>query len=189
MMNTTFRRYATKGFTLIELLIVVIIIAILAAIAIPQFSSSSVDAQESAMGANLSTMRSAIELYRVQHNNTYPSRFGNAVIAGGNPTCSGTAGAGTADQPQAFIDQLTMFSDINGRTCPVQDPGFNFGPYLRAIPTEPITSSNAVTVATVAGNSTPNNTTTVGWRFVNTTGTFQVNSTRLARDGTSLAIK
>ena len=73
MMNRSFRQLAAQGFTLIELLIVVIIIAILAAIAIPQFANTSNDAQSSALSANLSTMRSAIELYRVQHKNVYPS--------------------------------------------------------------------------------------------------------------------
>jgi general secretion pathway protein G len=179
MMNTSFRR-AAKGFTLIELLIVVIIIAILAAIAIPQFSSSSGDAQESAMSANLSTMRSAIELYRVQHNNTYPSTFGTAAA----PTCNGSAGTGTVNQEKALIEQLTTYSDAAGHTCSVRDPGYNFGPYLRAIPNEPITNSNVVTVVTAAGTSQASATTT-GWRFVNTTGTFQVNSTKLAQDGTT----
>ena len=61
-MSISLRQRAARGFTLIELLIVVIIIAILAAIAIPQFSNSSGDAQESALDANLATMRSAIEL-------------------------------------------------------------------------------------------------------------------------------
>jgi general secretion pathway protein G len=188
MMTTPIRRAAAKGFTLIELLIVVIIIAILAAIAIPQFSSSSGDAQESTMGANLATMRSAIELYRVQHNNMYPSIIGTggataAACTGASP--AGTVGAGTANQEQALIDQLTMFSDAFGHTCSVAAPGYTFGPYLRAIPVEPVTNSNVVTVVTAAGTSQPNATTTVGWRFVNTTGTFQVNSSRMARDGTT----
>jgi prepilin-type N-terminal cleavage/methylation domain-containing protein len=74
-MQTTLRQRAMRGFTLIELLIVVIIIAILAAIAIPQFSNSSGDAQEAALDANLATMRSAIELYRVQHGNSCMYRY------------------------------------------------------------------------------------------------------------------
>ncbi len=55
------------GFTLVELLIVVIILAILAAIVIPQFSSATRDTQESALDANLAGLRNAIELYKVQH--------------------------------------------------------------------------------------------------------------------------
>jgi len=184
-MTTTVRHYAAKGFTLIELLIVVIIIAILAAIAIPQFSSSSEDAQESAMAANLSTMRSAIELYRVQHNNTYPSR----APTGTAPTCTGTAGSTDDNNAQTMTDQLTRFSNAAGHTCSVSSALFPFGPYLRAIPNEPVTNAAAITVVTAAA-TTPPSATSTGWRFVNTTGTFQVNSTRLARDGnTPLASK
>jgi general secretion pathway protein G len=182
MMNTTFRRYASKGFTLIELLIVVIIIAILAAIAIPQFSSSSGDAQESAMGANLSTLRSAIELYRVQHGNTYPSKTSSKV---GSACTNGTAGTGDPDSEQAFKDQLTMFSDASGHTCSVGAATYTFGPYLRAIPTEPITNANTVAVVTAPGANPASSDSTTGWRFVNTTGTFQVHNTKLARDGTT----
>jgi len=181
MMTTTFRRRAAKGFTLIELLIVVIIIAILAAIAIPQFSSSSGDAQESAATANLSSLRSAIELYRVQHNNIYPSKNNSKVGA----TCTnGTAGTGDADTEAAFKDQLTMYSDADGHTCSVAAATYIYGPYLRAIPVEPITSAATVTVVTADATS-PAGAATTGWRFVNTTGKFQINTNKVARDGTT----
>jgi prepilin-type N-terminal cleavage/methylation domain-containing protein len=192
MMNTTFRRYATKGFTLIELLIVVIIIAILAAIAIPQFSNTSSDAQESAAIANLTTMRSAVELYRLQHNNTYPSTISTGGATAGactGNTPAGVVGGGTTGQAQAVIDQLTMYSDAFGHTCSVAAPGYSYGPYLRAIPMEPMTNSNALTLATSATDAAPDATTTAGWRFVNTVGTLQINSTKLAHDGKPLANK
>ncbi|MFK7816838.1 MAG: prepilin-type N-terminal cleavage/methylation domain-containing protein, partial [Gammaproteobacteria bacterium] len=47
-----------KGFTLVELLIVVIILAILAAIIVPQFSASTNDAKAAALQSNLANLRS-----------------------------------------------------------------------------------------------------------------------------------
>ena len=61
-----------SGFTLVELLIVVIILAVLAAIVIPQFSSSTQEAKESALRSTLLEMRNAVELYYHQHNAVYP---------------------------------------------------------------------------------------------------------------------
>ena len=184
MMTSTFRRAAAKGFTLIELLIVVIIIAILAAIAIPQFSNTSGDAQESASIANLTTMRSAIELYRVQHNNTYPSTFQAGAAAA--PACTGgVPGTGAVNTEAAFIEQLTQFTDAAGRVCSVGAPGYSYGPYMRAIPVEPVTNVATVTVVT-APATTPAGAATTGWRFVNTNGALQINTTRVARDGTTL---
>ncbi len=53
-----------KAFTLVELLIVIIIIAVLAAIAIPKFSNSSQRSKESALRAELSLLRNGVELFK-----------------------------------------------------------------------------------------------------------------------------
>ena len=60
-------RKSEKGFTLIELLIVVAIIGILAAIAIPQFSSYRQKAFDSAAQSDLKTMRTSLEGYYTEH--------------------------------------------------------------------------------------------------------------------------
>lgn len=60
-----------KGFTLIELLIVVAIIAILAAIAIPQFSAYRQKAYNSAALADLRNFKTAMEAYFAD-NQSYP---------------------------------------------------------------------------------------------------------------------
>jgi type II secretion system protein G len=61
-----------KGFTLVEILIVVVILGILAAIVIPQFTNASEDAKDSAAKSQLQTIRNQIELYRVKHNGVTP---------------------------------------------------------------------------------------------------------------------
>ncbi len=62
-----------QAFTLVEILIVVIILGILAAIVIPQFTEASDDARESALRSDLQTVRSQLELYKVQHIGSYPA--------------------------------------------------------------------------------------------------------------------
>lgn len=79
-----------RGFTLIEILIVVVILGILAAIVIPQFSSASNEAAVSSVRSQLQTLRSQVELYRVQ-NNGYPAD--GAVFANA-----------TAEQQGGFVD-------------------------------------------------------------------------------------
>jgi len=58
-----FRKGNQKGFTLIELLIVVAIIGILAAIAIPQFSAYRQKAFDAAATSDIRTMRTELEGY------------------------------------------------------------------------------------------------------------------------------
>jgi prepilin-type N-terminal cleavage/methylation domain-containing protein len=94
-----------KGFTLIELLIVVVIIGILAAIAIPKFANTKQKAVVASMKSDLRNLVTAQEAY-FSDNNTYAPAIGAAQAAGvvaftpstGNvlagPTTAGTNGAG-----------------------------------------------------------------------------------------------
>ncbi|MDP7029527.1 MAG: prepilin-type N-terminal cleavage/methylation domain-containing protein [Phycisphaerales bacterium] len=77
-MTHRIRRAAARGFTLIEILIVVVILGILAAIIIPQFTNAADDASISSARTQLQTMRSQIELYRSQQG-SYPAANGGGV--------------------------------------------------------------------------------------------------------------
>jgi type II secretion system protein G len=103
-----------RGFTLVEVLIVVVIMAVLAATIIPQFSDSTNDAKVSNLKFNLHTLRSQIELYKSQHDGRVP-----------------------ADQQ---LIELTDKTDDKGNL----DPNGAYGPYLREIPTNPYKETNEV---------------------------------------------
>ncbi len=140
------------GFTLVEILIVVIILGILAAIVIPQFTEASNDARVSALVSDLQTVRSQIELYKVQHKDDYPG------------TVSGTWTIGN------FVTGLTTKTTIDGVA------GGTLGPYLQKFPTNGFESDNTVRDATAAAD--PNTESgTNGWWFNSTTGNFGVNTT------------
>ena len=71
--------FKSKGFTLIELLIVVAIIAILAAIAIPNFLAAQTRAKVSRVKGNMRTSATGLESYYIDNNQYPPSRVGGVL--------------------------------------------------------------------------------------------------------------
>lgn len=113
------------AFTLVEILIVVIILGILAAIVIPQFTQASNDARAAALVSDLQTVRSQIELYKVQHLDNYPD----------------------ADN---IVNQLTMRTNAAGETG-TDAATYPYGPYLQDFPTNPFVASGGNEVGTGKG--------------------------------------
>ncbi len=111
-----------SGFTLVEILIVVVILGILAAIVIPQFTEASTEAKLSALCTDLQTLRSQIELYKIQHNDN-PPEFGN------------------------FIAQMTGTTDIYGAAT-----GSDYGPYMQKIPINQFNNDDTLDEDALIGN-------------------------------------
>jgi general secretion pathway protein G len=141
---------AKRGFTLVEILIVVVILGILAAIVIPQFTQASTEAKVNSLCSNLQTLRSQIELYKVQHNDVPP---GNTVADDGTVT----------EAVASFNDQMVYCTTLAGADNDTKERAglFKFGPYLERVPDNPFNGSNTVADASAAG---------VGWVYDPATG-------------------
>ncbi len=146
------RKKQASGFTLVEILIVVIILGILAAIVIPQFTNASTDARKSNLTSQLQTIRSQVSLYRVQHADKWP-------------TSDGTL-AGTWDWTK-----MTGMTNAKG-TSDTSDGAVNLGPYLQAEPVNPLNGEKAM--GTAAGDG-------IGWVFDTTNGKIFATGTSTAK--------
>ncbi len=133
---------AKRGFTLVEILIVVVILGILAAIVVPQFTQASTEAKVSSSLSSLQSLRSQIELYRIQHNDNVPleADFEDAMTMCSHATTT-TGG----------------YVDVAARDKAV-DP---YGPYMQIIPVNPWNNSRDVATTAAAGN---------GWIYIEATG-------------------
>ena len=114
-------RSKKSGFTLVEILIVVIILGILAAIVIPQFTNASQDARKNSLTSQLQTLRSQIELYKLQHLDENPTDL----------NAPGSVAGATAWQ--RFINKTDA-----DHTIAVAG---KFGPYLQTIPMNPVSET------------------------------------------------
>ena len=99
-----------RGFTLIELMIVVAIIGILAAIAIPKFAELIRKSNEGASKGNLGSIRSALSIYYGDMEGQYPVDMNSLTVAGKYMTAipkakvpNWHADIATANQAQAPI--------------------------------------------------------------------------------------
>ncbi|UCC96796.1 MAG: type II secretion system protein [Phycisphaerales bacterium] len=138
-----------SGFTLVEILIVVVILGILAAIVIPQFTEASTEAKTSSLCTDLQSVRSQIELYKIQHNDNLPG------VANGTHT----GGAGWIN---AMTDQTNLYGEA----------GTDFGPYLQKVPSNQFVDSTIDDVVEITGDDTARGGGNAGWHFNTATGAF-----------------
>jgi prepilin-type N-terminal cleavage/methylation domain-containing protein len=132
------------GFSLIELVIVVVIIGIIGAIAIPRMSSAAENSAKNAVIADQSTLQRAIDMYATEHGGTLPH--------------VGSAGA------KEFYQRLYKKTDALGN---VTDSGI-FGPYINGIPANQINGLNAIRQDGAAAGAN-----THGWRYNTVSGAIE----------------
>ena len=142
------QRPTPRGFSLIELVIVVVIIGIIGAIAVPRMSRGAKGASDSAVTANLTVLRNALDLYATEHGGSFPA---------------------AADMPGT----LTQYTDNVGDVAASKDATHIYGPYIRAIPKLPVGANKGLsTFTTTAPGATADSN---GWYYNETTGAVQAN--------------
>jgi prepilin-type N-terminal cleavage/methylation domain-containing protein len=126
-------RAAEKGFTLIELLIVVVIIGILAAIAIPKFANTKEKAVVTAMRSDLRNLAAVQETYWIQNRMYYGGVIPNAAID---------------VQPSPSVVLTVVFADAAGWSATAAAPSVTTQTcaifYGGAAPVPPATADGAV---------------------------------------------
>ena len=117
-----------RAFTLAEVIIVVAILGIIAALAMPKFKSNTREAKEAAARDNLRILRQAVKLYAAQHSDVPPGYLNNNM---------------TAEPKSAYaVSQLTQKTNILGQYADQNADDCIYGPYLPEIPVNPLTGTS-----------------------------------------------
>jgi len=140
-------------------MIVVTIIGILAAIAVPKLANASQVARENSLKDDLRQLRTQIGVYRSQHQNV----------------CPGYPGGDTAQTPTsaALADQLMKSSDMQGATSDTHSAQFQWGPYVLGIPENPVNGMATWKFLGPGEAFTADGTT--GWLYQPSTGLVKAN--------------
>jgi prepilin-type N-terminal cleavage/methylation domain-containing protein len=142
------RTYGTnrRAFSLIELVIVIIILGVISAIAVPRMIRAGEGADVTSLQADLQVLRGAIEMYRYEH-----SAF---------PTVA------------AFENQLTLETDAAGTPT----VGGGYGPYVFKIPPLKTGNQKGETgIAATSGTPAAETAGAVGWLYDEDTGNIWAN--------------
>ena len=115
------------GFTLVEILVVVVLLGILAAIIVPQFTNAGEESRTSALLTDLRRIRSQIEYYKIQHKDQLP--------------------AVTGETANDFLRRMTTRTDADGNV------GNDYGPYLPTMPVNPFNDRSTVRIDGAAAGS------------------------------------
>lgn len=147
---------------MMELVIVMVIMGILAAIAIPRIGTASERAKAEAVEASLSQVRSSIEVYKAEHQSRIPGL--------------------------QFVAQMTQYTDDFGTTNATLSPKFLYGPYLREIPKNPYSGSTAVRFILTADQTQDARSKDLGWTYNVATGEFAVDCSDVRETADTRAI-
>lgn len=160
-----------KGFTLVEILIVVIILGILGAMIIPQFSSATESARASMLMDDLRVMRSQMEVFKAQHQGVPP----------GFPNCD------TAQAPTeaTVVTYITQSSTAAGATAAVGTAGYPYGPYMREFPTNPFNGKSSMLIIPASGPLPVAPSDLYGWIYQPSTMTFKADCLGTDTNGVS----
>jgi type II secretion system protein G len=120
-------RVPCRGFSLTEIMIVVLILGLLAAIAIPHFSSATENSRDTSAKTTLQYLRGQVELFKSQHGEMPPQLTGLWTI-------------------------MQTFSASTETNTP-NPTGTGFGPYFRRTPVNPWNGLTTVSSAPVDANA------------------------------------